>query len=159
MTDRFWIKTRRAKNGCLIWTSARLRNGYGVFNTKREDGKWRNSLAHRVAFELAIRPLLPGEMVDHACHNLDDTCSGGWQCIHRPCVEPTHLEAVTQRVNLLRGQTITAANAAKTHCVNQHAFTPENTLILKNGARACRACNRNRQAATKARKRAARAAS
>jgi hypothetical protein len=153
MTDRFWIKTKRAPNGCLLWTAAKYRNGYGAFNITIS-GKRKVVRVHRHAFELAIRPLLPGEMVDHACHNRDQACAGGWSCLHRLCVEPTHLEAVTQQINLLRGQTIAANNALKTRCVHDHVFTPENTLILKDGSRACRTCNRIRQSATKARRRA-----
>lgn len=56
------------------------------------------------------------------------------------------LEPVTQRENLLRGETITARNAAKTHCPRGHAYTAENTYVRPRGSRECRTCNRLRQA-------------
>jgi hypothetical protein len=33
-------------------------------------------------------------------------------------------------------------NARKTHCVNGHAFTPENTRVNSDGSRHCKACER-----------------
>lgn len=53
-----------------------------------------------------------------------------------------HMEAVTHRVNMMRGNTIPAKNAAKTHCLRGHPFDEKNTRISKEGARRCRACNR-----------------
>lgn len=39
------------------------------------------------------------------------------------------------------------ANARKTHCPQDHEYTPENTLIGKDGKRRCRTCRRTRNAA------------
>jgi hypothetical protein len=47
---------------------------------------------------------------------------------------PSHLEAVTQRVNNQR------AGAAKTTCLRDHRFTLENTYINPRGHRICRQC-------------------
>ncbi|NED52837.1 HNH endonuclease, partial [Micromonospora aurantiaca] len=68
-------------------------------------------------------------------------------CRNRACVNVTHLEIVTNRINILRGETLQAANAAKTHCIRGHEFTPENTYV-KNGGRDCRTCARERQRET-----------
>jgi hypothetical protein len=88
---------------------------------------------HRVAYEALVGPIPQGLCIDHLCRN-------------RACVNPDHLEPVTNRVNILRGETIMAANAAKTHCVRGHEYTPENTLInAKTGTRRCAACNREDQ--------------
>lgn len=43
----------------------------------------------------------------------------------------------------------------KTHCVNGHEFTPENTAYYKPPKRACRACAREKQRIYKARRKAA----
>jgi len=63
-------------------------------------------------------------------------------CRVRCCVNPDHLEAVTHRENILRGNTFAAVNAAKTHCPKGHEYTPENTRIHTGGRRQCIACSR-----------------
>ena len=102
--------------------------------------------AHRAAYMLFIGPIPPGFQVDHACHSNDRSCPGGPGCLHRQCVNPAHLEAVTVQVNTARGRTTAAVNAAKTHCDNGHEFTPENIYRIpgeRSTARNCRACNRD----------------
>jgi hypothetical protein len=44
-----------------------------------------------------------GMDIDHLCHNADPDCVSDASCPHRRCVNPKHLEAVTHRVNTLRG--------------------------------------------------------
>jgi len=53
---------------------------------------------------------------------------------------PLHLEAVTQRENILLGVGASARNAAKTHCPRGHAYTTDNIYVTKRGGRECRAC-------------------
>jgi len=84
-----------------------------------------------VAYELECGPIPDGLVLDHLCRV-------------RACVRPGHLEAVTQRVNLLRGRTIQAANAAKTHCLRGHRFDSENTYVTSLGQRRCITCKRMR---------------
>lgn len=118
------------KEQCWEWRGARTRAGYG--ETFR-DG--RVTYVHRWAYELFKGPLAPKQQIDHLCRN-------------RACFNPDHLESVTCRENLLRGKTKVAENTAKTHCLNGHAFTPENTLVL-NGKygpkRWCRTCKALRE--------------
>jgi hypothetical protein len=54
------------------------------------------------------------------------------------------MEAVAFGVNVLRGDGPSARAARQTHCINGHEFDEKNTLIAKNGARRCRACDRFR---------------
>lgn len=113
-----------AGGSCWEWTAARNRNGYGQFGVERR--LWR---AHRLAYELFVGPIPDGMELDHLCRN-------------RSCVNPDHLEPVTHRVNTMRGETIMAANAAKTACLRGHPFNEENTYVRSDGARLCRQCRR-----------------
>jgi hypothetical protein len=73
-------------------------------------------------------------------------------CVNRHCVNPAHLEPVTNRTNLLRGTGFAATNAQKTHCIHGHEFTPENTKHEKLG-RKCRTCDRTNKRIRLARRR------
>lgn len=145
--DRFWTRVDKGAEGeCWHWTGGMLPNGYGRFCLAKANGG-RTVLAHRYSYELAIGPVPPGLDVDHTCHNADAACAGGFNCQHRACVNPSHLEAVTRRTNTLRGRAPTAENAAKTHCPKGHPYNG----VRNNGSRFCRTClnawHRNRRSA------------
>lgn len=129
--------TADQSTGCWIWLGGRDRKGYGKFwygATRRTS----SGRAHRFAVEFFRGPIPPGLEPDHLCRNTS-------------CVNPDHLEVVTRRENLLRGNSPVGVNARKLHCSYGHPFTKENTHILRwksNGkdryCRSCRACNRRR---------------
>lgn len=50
----------------------------------------------------------------------------------------------TQQPRTYRAGDLPPANAIKTHCVNGHEFTLENTIQRKSGGRRCRECKRRR---------------
>ena len=113
--------------GCLIWTAMATKNGYGRF----WDGS-RMVVAHRISYELHVGVKIPeGLQIDHLCRV-------------RRCVNPDHLEVVTQRENWRRGKSITRALADKTHCPAGHPYDEENTY-QRRGRRHCRICGRERQ--------------
>lgn len=127
-----------AANGCWHWDGYVSTNGYGTF-LRRTDGVAKNHMAHRVSYEYYKGPIPEGLVVDHHCHNNDRECFDGAQCMHRRCINPEHLEAVTQQVNTLRGKGFAAQNAVKTHCPEGHEYTGENTNVHA-GSRSCKIC-------------------
>lgn len=95
--ERFWEKVDKSGD-CWIWTAYRLPYGYGQFTSN----DYRHYRAHRYAYEALVGPIPAGLHLDHLCHNGTD-CYGGRACPHRACVNPAHLEPVTNRENLRRG--------------------------------------------------------
>jgi hypothetical protein len=127
MPDRFWQKVDiKEPDECWLWTGALHGKGYGHF---RLDG--RIEKAHRVAWVLANGLVPDGLTVDHVAAR---------GCTSKACVNPAHLEPVTNRVNTLRGGNACAVNARMTHCRRGHEFTVENTRIETTGSRRCRTC-------------------
>jgi hypothetical protein len=115
--ERFWTKVSVGAPGdCWEWQAAT--NGrYGVFYFGD-----RQTYAHRVAHELVKGQIPHGLVIDHLCRN-------------PLCVNPGHLRAVSQSVNVqsgLRGQ--------RTHCPQGHEYTPENTRYGNGRTKNCRSC-------------------
>lgn len=131
---RFQKFVRVDESGCHIWTGTLHSKGYGVFHLSKEFGGG-PVRAHRVAWALAGKPLLPDMELDHVCRN-------------RPCVHahPDHLDQVTDAVNVLRGEGPTAINKRKTTCPEGHPYDEGNTYISR-GKRYCRACQAIHRAA------------
>lgn len=124
---RFWSKVSLPdEGGCMSWLASKNPFGYGQIKVG-----FRPVVAHRVSYALRVGTVPEGMEIDHLCRN-------------RVCVAPNHLEAVTHRVNMLRGKTIGAENSRKTHCKHGHEFSYENTYMTPTGARQCRTC-RNRR--------------
>lgn len=110
-------------DGCWTWLGPVQSSGYGWGRVGNVRG-----LAHRLFYEEANGPIPDGLQIDHLCRN-------------RLCVRPDHLEAVTQRTNLLRGEGVAGANARKTHCPKGHPYDEQNTYQWGN-QRKCLACRR-----------------
>lgn len=135
--ERLLDKVREGESGCWVFEGYINPGGYGAML----DGDGRTRTAHRISYEIFVGPIPEGRQLDHVCHTLDKDCPGGRSCPHRRCVNPAHLEPVTQRENKLRGVSFSAVNAAKTHCANDHEYTPENTYYRTPTHRVCRTCN------------------
>lgn len=147
-SGRFWAKVdARATDECWHWLGfVDEERGYGQIRVDSQLHK-----VHRFAYELHNGPIPEGCVVDHACHN-NSGCTDV-PCLHRRCVNPNHLEAVTQSRNTERGRT-GSHHSDKTHCPQGHPYSPENTRPQHNGrGRRCRECGRLRAVVTNARKR------
>lgn len=118
---RFWRFVNKTAT-CWLWTGT-MNHRYGYF----WDGT-KMVIAHRWPWTQANGPVPEGMHLDHLCKN-------------PPCVRLDHLELVTPRENWLRSTARNVANLGRTHCVNGHEYTPENTCLYRR-SRQCRTCKR-----------------
>lgn len=103
-TARFWSKVSGGSvDECWPWTAAKS-NGYGAFYISRG----LLMAAHRWAY-LTLRGQIGSLALDHLCRN-------------RACVNPWHLEPVTDKVNAQRGEW-----GMRAHCPQGHPYDEQNT--------------------------------
>jgi hypothetical protein len=117
--SKFMSQVELAPTGCWIWTGIKTVKGYGRFKFQYKD--WR---AHRWIYNFMAGELDSNLVIDHLCHN-------------KLCVNPFHLEQVTDQVNEERK----VLGLRRTHCYRGHEYTPENTYVRAYG-RGCRTCAR-----------------
>jgi hypothetical protein len=140
---RRWTKTSLERfmekidfsGDCWTWTAAKTPAGYAIFYFNG------HVAGHRWAYEQFAGPIPEGLVLDHLCRN-------------RACVNPDHLEPVTNRENLLRGVGPSADCARRTHCPQNHPYDEANTARGSRGERKCRTCNRERNRTWRERNRA-----
>jgi hypothetical protein len=132
---RLMAKIRKnGPNGCWLWTGHATGGGYGRICIRGQ--VW---TVHRLIFELLVRHVEIGEVVDHLCRN-------------RICCNPEHLEAVVQAINIKRAR-IANGNThwrhSITHCPQGHPLSGDNLLWATGHGktyRLCRICDRRRKA-------------
>ena len=114
--ERFFVKVKKT-NTCWIWTASKTKNGYGAFGI-------RNIMyyTHRVSYFIKHGKISKILSIDHLCHN-------------RICVNPNHLQEVTQKENTIRGDT-GLHHKIKTHCPNGHSYDRKTKI----GGRFCSIC-------------------
>ena len=120
----FDARVSKNEDGCWLWLGYVDKKGYGVIGV----GNRKLSKAHRYSYERFVGPIPDGLQLDHLCRV-------------RNCVNPNHLEPVTNRENVIRGN---AARPEIKICKNGHEFTESNTYIHpKRGNRQCKKCRRS----------------
>lgn len=109
---------RSDPEGCWIWRGDTNSNGYGRLSYS---GKKR--YVHRWMYVLFVGLIPDGMEVDHLCKN-------------RACANPSHLEAVSRRENIMRSDWPAAQHARRTHCPRGHEYDR-----MTVSGRRCRACD------------------
>ena len=115
---------------CITHPGKLRADGYGQLKIGGRSGKlW---YAHRWAYTQAKGAIPDGFQIDHLCRN-------------RGCINPAHLEAVPQRVNIERGVSPSAITVRTGVCQRGHKMEGDNVItIAASGKRRCRECDRAR---------------
>ena len=106
------------KNGCWIWKNKPHKFGYSYGSINKKS--WR---IHRLSYIVFKAKIPKNKVIDHLCRV-------------RNCVNPEHLEAVSQKENLNRGN----SKGKRKTCKNGHKFTKESTYFYKKGRYNCKYC-------------------
>lgn len=112
------------ESGCWLWLGGCAGDGYGVVRT---EGK--NEYAHRVSYQIFKGEIQAGLHIDHLCK------------VHC-CVNPDHLEPVTCRENLVRGEGFVGKQVRQRLCLRGHELAGANLKLTKRGERICLECRR-----------------
>lgn len=114
----FWGKVDKTEE-CWLWGGTINLEGYGSIKRNRK-----RLVAHRVSYEELVGPIPQGLVLDHLCRV-------------RHCVKPDHLEPVTIKENVLRGQGMGARHARREVCPT---CLGDNWATRSDGGRRCKTC-------------------
>jgi hypothetical protein len=106
---------------CWLWAGALKDDGYARFNVGGQ-----SIYVHIFSYKTFVGDYDNNLQLDHLCSV-------------RHCVNPDHLEPVTQQINTSR-----AAHATRTHCRYGHPYSGDNLYVNPAGSRACKACHKAR---------------
>jgi len=135
--ERFWVRVNKTDT-CWLWTGTKTPDGYPKLYVGYGRDESMYVLAHRYSYEQFVGPIPSGLTIDHV------KARG---CTTKLCVNPDHLEAVTNVENVMRGNGICVRHKNQTHCIHDHPFDDENTVYSKNGKqRSCLACRKTSNA-------------
>lgn len=125
----FLAKTR--ETNCTVWIGSTNNRGYGIVSVGGV-----LQLAHRVAWEAEHGPIPDGLVIDHKCRV-------------RNCVNPDHLEPVTQAENNRRGKAARSLGVGDTCTKGHRMATQDDVYYRRNGTTECRECRRVGKAANR----------
>lgn len=124
---RFWEKCiPEPMSGCWLWVASIDGPGYAHLRIGGVLCK-----AHRIAYEALVGPIPLAHVIDHRCRV-------------RCCVNPAHMEPVTNEENVRRGESFSAREARQTHCKYGHPLQGSNLILFERKPgrfmRTCRTC-------------------
>ncbi len=96
--ERLLRRIIKNENGCWMWQGAKAGSGYGQIRLRRDQNP---GLAHRVSYQEFVGPIPTDEngktlFIDHLCYD-----EKGYS--NKLCINPDHLEPVTDLINKRRG--------------------------------------------------------
>lgn len=118
------IVSSMQNNSCINWPTSSNKGGYGQVYFQNTC-----MTVHRMIYLLFVGIIPNGYQIDHLCRN-------------RACINPEHLEAVTMRENIRRGES-GIRNRIKTKCKRGHEF--DKSINRRNGERICSLCQQMRE--------------
>lgn len=118
--EKFWSLVYKSGE-CWLWKGKLNLKGYGIFSYQ---SKMRN--AHRTAYLITHGSIADGLHIDHLCRQLS-------------CVNPAHLEAVTNAENRRRG----LMGILKEECPKSHPWIEPNLFKRSDGSQSCQTCRYN----------------
>jgi hypothetical protein len=104
---------------CWNWSASIRKDGYA---TAWDSNLKKPKLAHRLIYEILVCRIPEGLTLDHLCRN-------------RSCVNPSHLEPVSIKENILRGESPAARKHRQTVCIKGHSLE-----LSALGYRKCKIC-------------------
>ena len=126
---RFDAKYDIREDGCWIWTASTATNGYGCF----WDGV-KLVRAHRWSYENSVGPIPAELQLDHLCRV-------------RACVNPDHLEPVTNGENQVRRYLWERSQAVPMCRSGKHPLVGSALHFDVRGKSRCRTCNNEKNSA------------
>ncbi len=124
--ERFMSHVDKQDGGCWGWFGAKTKKGYGSFVIKKNNIV-KGYRAHRWSYVYFVGYIPNGLTLDHLCKNPS-------------CVNPSHLEAVTLKENLLRGDGFSGQNSRKLFCKRNHVLVPIPLTRKTSSKRYCPVC-------------------
>lgn len=109
---------------CWNWTGSTTTNGYGNVRVNKTGYR-----THRLIYAWLVKDIPGGKgknipVLDHICNN-------------RLCCNPAHLQLISDRENILKGNGATAKKSRQIHCKNGHILP-----VAIRGHRRCLICHR-----------------